>query len=76
MPIVPAQTCNAREREDLACTTVEEHVNRVVVCTPTRIVFEVKGFGDSLLASKKLSQHGFSSQPHEQGGVHFLHVVL
>lgn len=70
MPITNARAAN--ERCQLAEDLVEDHVTRVVVGTPSKIVFEVKSQADAVLAQAKLNGHGYHTEIRDQ----FLHAVF
>lgn len=50
------------EREQLACEICEPHVKRIVVCTPSKIVFEVTDAQHAAQAQAKLQAEGFSTE--------------
>lgn len=74
MIITLAQT--TRERENQAIAICDEHCERVVVCTPTKLVLEAHNLVHSMLASRKLQAEGFSVSTHEVGNSWLMHVAL
>ena len=58
------------DREQLACDLVEQHITRIVVCTPSKIVFEVKSAGDATLAQAALHGHGYSTELYDDRFLH------
>lgn len=64
---------NARintQREQLACDLVDSHAERIVVCTPSKIVFEMKSAAAASQAETSLKQHGYSTELYDQRFLH------
>jgi Fe2+ or Zn2+ uptake regulation protein len=67
---------NTRDREDLACDLVDAHADRIVVCTPSKIVFEMKDVEHAKLAETSLKEHGYHTELHTVGSSVLLHAVF
>lgn len=75
MPIVIAAD-NHVEREKQAIDICDPHCDRVVVCTPTKLVVLAKTNKDWMTAATKLREQGFDISTHIVGGNGLIHIEL